>query len=88
MLLDAFELADANQTKDLNNLLYTANLSPSDKVKQVTSIYDALGVKELALKEANNHTTIALKHLEELDADLNKKQHLKEFALQLLNREM
>jgi geranylgeranyl diphosphate synthase type II len=88
MLLDAFELADANQTKDLNNILYTANLSPSDKVKQVTAIYDALGVKELALKEANNHTTIALKHLEELDADLNKKQHLKEFALQLLNREM
>jgi geranylgeranyl diphosphate synthase type II len=88
MLLDAFELADENQTKELNNLLYSNTISNDDKVKQVTALYDLLGVKELALKEANKHTDIALKHLDELDAIHSKKNNLKEFALHLLNREM
>lgn len=88
MLLDAFELANEEQTKELNHLLYSKKNSTSEKVKQVTALYNTLGVKELAIKEANKHTDIALKHLEELKANDLKKQHLKEFALHLLNREV
>ena len=88
MLLDAFELANEEQTKELNNLLNSKEISSAEKVKQVTAIYNALGVKELAIKEANKHTDIALKHLDELDANSTKKNNLKEFALHLLNREM
>lgn len=88
MLLDAFELADEEQTKALNHLLYSKEISNSDKVKQVTALYNSLGVKELAVKEANYHTDIALKHLEELEANPSKKKDLKEFALHLLNREV
>jgi geranylgeranyl diphosphate synthase type II len=88
MLLEAFELANAEQTKTLNNLLYSGTMSATEKVKQVTALYNSLGVKELAIKEANKHTGIALKHLEELHADARKKNNLKEFALHLLNREV
>ena len=88
MLLDAFELANEVQTKELNHLLYSKEISNTDKVKQVTALYNTLGVKELAIKEANKHTDIALKHLEELDANTTKKNSLKEFALHLLNREV
>lgn len=88
MLLDAFELANEEQTKELNHLLYSKDISNADKVKQVTTLYNALGVKELAIKEANKHTDIALKHLDELEANASKKLHLKEFALHLLNREV
>lgn len=88
MLLDAFELANEAQTKELNHLLYSKDISNSDKIKQVTALYNALGVKELAIKEANKHTDIALKHLEELNANPTKKKALKEFALHLLNREV
>ncbi len=63
-------------------------VSNSEKVKQVTALYNTLGVKELAIKEANKHTDIALKHLEELEANTAKKNSLKEFALHLLNREV
>ena len=87
MLLDAFELANEEQTKELNHLLYSQEISNADKVTQVTALYNILGVKELAIKEANNHTEIALKHLDELDANADKKNNLKEFALHLLNRE-
>lgn len=88
MLLDAFELANEEQTKELNHLLYSKDISNADKVKQVTALYNTLGVKELAIREANKHTDIALKHLEELEANASKKLHLKEFALHLLNREV
>ena len=88
MLLDAFELANDKQTEELNYLLSSKEITNDEKVKQVTAIYNTLGVKELALAEANNHTDIALKHLSELDANTTKKEHLKAFALHLLNREM
>ncbi len=88
MLLDAFELANHRQTEELNYLLSSKEITSEEKVKQVTAIYNALGVKELALAEANKHTDIALKHLTELDANPSKKEHLKAFALHLLNREM
>lgn len=88
LLLDAFELANEEQTNQLNHLLYSKEISNSEKVKQVTAIYNLLGVKELAITEANTHTNIALKHLEELNANTAKKNNLKEFALHLLNREV
>jgi geranylgeranyl diphosphate synthase type II len=88
MLLKACELADETQTQKLNQLLTSKEISNSEKVKQVTDLYNLLGVKGLAVKEANKHTDIALKHLEELDANSSKKNNLKEFALQLLNREV
>jgi geranylgeranyl diphosphate synthase type II len=88
MLLDAFELANEAQTKELNNLLFSKEISNSEKVKQVTALYNTLGVKELAIEEANKHTDVALKHLEELEANTAKKNSLKEFALHLLNREV
>lgn len=88
MLLEAFELANKAQTKKLNELLYSGAISSAEKVKEVTALYNALGVKELAVKEANRHTDIALKHLDALHADPLKKNNLKEFALHLLNREV
>lgn len=88
LLLKAFELANEEQTKELNNLLYSKEISSTDKVKKVTDLYNTLGVKELAIKEANKHTDIALKHLDELIANPSKKNDLKAFALHLLNREV
>ncbi len=87
MLLKAFELANEEQTKTLIHLLSSNELSNTNKVTQVTELYNTLDVKGLAIKEANNHTDIALKHLEELEANSSKKNDLKTFALHLLNRD-
>lgn len=88
MLLDAFELANEAQTEELNKLLNNKHISASEKVEKVTALYNALGVKDLAIAEANKHTEIALKHLNELEANQTKKEQLKAFALQLLQREV
>ncbi len=86
LLLKALELANPDQLQQLQALCQMPNSLKDEKVKQVTALYLALNVKELALNEANKHTSIALQHLQEIEADEVKKDHLKAFALQLLNR--
>jgi geranylgeranyl diphosphate synthase type II len=86
LLLKAFELADSAQQKALRTLLSDKAITNSDKVSQVTALYDALHIKDIASREANLHTEVALKHLAEIAADATKKEHLKHFAENLLNR--
>lgn len=86
LLLKAFELADAAQQKALQALLNDKTIGNSDKVAQVTGLYNALGIKDIATREANIHTELALKHLAEINADAAKKDSLKHFAENLLNR--
>lgn len=87
LLLKAFSLADNLQQKQLSDLLKNNIISNPEKVLQVTAIYNQLNVKELSISEANKHTEIALSHLNQINADISKKEHLKAFALQLLSRE-
>jgi geranylgeranyl diphosphate synthase type II len=59
-----------------------------EKVSAITAIYNDLNIKEIATAEANAYTTIALKHLHEINANEEKKNMLKQFAFHLLNREI
>jgi geranylgeranyl diphosphate synthase type II len=85
-LLKAFELANGKERQILQALLSSKTISNADKVAEVTAMYDALNIKEIATREANLHTETALKHLAEIAADAAKKEHLKHFAENLLNR--
>lgn len=87
LLLNALALSNDLQKSQLLKLMSDNSVSPYDKVKQVTAIYDQLNIKTLSINEANKHTDIALSHLEKINASEIKKQHLKEFSLYLLNRE-
>lgn len=86
LLLKAFEMADATQQRTLKGLLENTAIANTDKIAQVTALYNSLGIKEIASNEANLHTDIALKHLAEIHADAAKKERLKQFAEDLLNR--
>ena len=88
LLLKAIELSNEEQSHLLKELLVETSINPAEKVKQVTAIYNQLGIKEIAEKEANIHTDIALQHLELLPVNKVKKEYLKSFALHLLNREV
>ena len=86
LLLKAFELASVDQNKSLSQLLQSSNMM--EKVEQVTKIYNDLNIKNIATKEANKYTEIALIHLKEIEANEDKKESLKQFAFHLLNREI
>lgn len=86
LLLKAFELANSRQKEQLTNLLNNQTISNADKVSEVTALYNTLGIKGIATREANIHTDVALKHLDDIEADSMKKEHLKQFASHLLHR--
>ncbi|MES2566317.1 MAG: polyprenyl synthetase family protein [Bacteroidota bacterium] len=87
LLLKAFELANESQHQNLNQYLNSKSISNEEKVKRITAMYDELNVKVMAIKEANQHTELALKHLNEVNSTDAKKNMLKSFALDLLKRE-
>lgn len=88
LLLKALELSNPNQLSKLQDLISNKTIDSVSKVSQVTDLYNQLLIKDIATKEANLHTEIALQHLAEVDAKQLKKQQLKEFAMHLLNRDL
>ncbi|MFO0321961.1 MAG: polyprenyl synthetase family protein [Bacteroidota bacterium] len=84
LLLKAFELSSLEQKAQLNNLLKLSD--DVTKVKLVTAIFNDLNIKQIATEEANKYTSLALTHLEKIKANDAKKESLKQFAFQLLNR--
>ncbi len=86
LLLKAFELANKTQRDQLTKALELPALSGEIKIKQVKTIFDELGIKQLVQQEADKHTTIAINCLNELNINTDKKQNLKQFAYDLLNR--
>ncbi|MBS1637230.1 MAG: polyprenyl synthetase family protein [Bacteroidetes bacterium] len=88
LLLEAFEKADGKQKERLKALLNMPATQATEKVNGVMALYDELGIRELALKEADSHTQNALQHLDLLEVDAEKKNHLRQLALHLLAREV
>lgn len=88
LLLKAFELANPQQKEELHKLLQVTTGNLNDKVAKVTAIYNQLNIKQIATSEADKFTNIALEHLSKINANTEKVENLKTFALQLLNRQM
>src|SRR5690606_6972003 len=86
LLLKALELSDIKQKKELQKLLKLKEKDAEKKIKEVLEIYNALNIKKLSLQEADNRTKLALNFLDKIEAEKQKKENLKKFALELLNR--
>lgn len=88
LLIKAMELANENQKNSLIQLLLLTEKNAEEKIMGVLKIYNATNVKLICEEEAKQHTDIALSHLLKINVDANKKNELKLFAEQLLNRKM
>lgn len=86
LLLRAMELASSAQLKEIEQLL--AEKDPARKVKGMLGIYSDLNIKALCQEEADRHTQIAIGCLDKLETGTGKKEQLKRFALELLNRQI
>lgn len=85
MFLKAVELANEKQQKQLAKLLKTKDATK--KIEGVLEIYNDLKIKELCQIEADKHTAIAINCLAKVSANATKKESLKKFANELLNRQ-
>ena len=86
LMLTAFAEADAPTRKRLQTLLEDKAMAPEDKIREVLTLYNSLGVKEIAEREINAHFTKAMDSLASLEVGAERVEPLRELAQSLLGR--
>lgn len=85
LLLKALEMADATTRSKLNDLL-TDHSNPSEKISNVTAIYDALGVGAEVETAKQRHIMQAYTALDAIPVEMTRSAPLRELANALLSR--
>lgn len=86
LVIQALEAATGPQKEELTGWLKEENFDHKKKIKAVTSIFDALNVKEVTEKKIRNYYQQALTNLENLNRPEEQKTELFNFASFLMNR--
>ena len=87
MLINALRRADGEQYTQLTEWLGREKYDPQEKIQAVTALYDEIGIRPLAEAKINEYFEAALQSLEHVNLPAERKQPLRELALNLLNRE-
>ncbi|HNP49481.1 MAG TPA: polyprenyl synthetase family protein [Bacteroidia bacterium] len=87
LLLTALELADSINKAELNRWLSLKDFDPVEKVAAVKRIYESLNVRQRAEQEMEKFYLSAMRSFDLVDADKEKKNVLRQWALQLMQRE-
>lgn len=87
LLIKARELAKEENASELDRWLNNSDVLPKNKVNAITSIYDSLGVRNLAEAEMENYVRKALNSLDKITVENSRKELLRGFAEKLLIRE-
>jgi len=86
LLLKAFEISNENQKKQLRTL--SSEKDFTKKIEATLRLFNELNVKQFCEHEADKHTQTAITCLEKINANTDKKNNLKNFAFELLNRQV
>ena len=87
LLIKAKELANSQQKEELNNWLDLKQFDNTKKVEAVTSIYDALNIRQYAEEAMQTYADKAFEALDAINLAEAQKQYLRNFADGLLVRE-
>lgn len=86
MLIKALQLAEGNVAENLHVWLTKTSFDTSEKIRQVTEIYNQLGIRELCEKKMDACYEKALNELAKIEVPIEKKRQLKAYATLLMNR--
>lgn len=87
LLIEALELADEQQAKELRHWFSATNFDPKEKVAAVTGIYDQLNIRHQAWETMHQYADKAFAALDAISLPADSKQHLRHFADSLMVRE-
>jgi geranylgeranyl diphosphate synthase type II len=87
LLIKALELANAEQTAELNKWIAATEFDNQQKVEAITTIYSAVQVKQHAETTMHNYADKAFEALEKINLPEENKQYLRDFADGLMVRE-
>lgn len=86
MLINAFNLANAEQKQELQKWIDAVDYNAQDKIVAVTNLYNIIGIRQLCDKKINSYFESALNDLKQLNVSDDKKSNLKDFACSLMKR--
>ena len=88
LLLTAFDKADEKTRAELNALLNDPKIPANEKIENVKTVYNQLGVSDAAQQAMDNYYQQAMTHLSNVSlSDYSRKAGLEKFAVKLLKRE-
>lgn len=87
LLITALQLAKGQEKQRLDKWLSITDFDKDEKVKQVTDIFDNLGVRHLTEQKIGEYFDVSRKCLESLHVVPEKKHELAAFMDYLINRE-
>lgn len=88
LYLKALELSSENDCNQLKHLFSINPKNTKAKIETVKQIYDQYNIKSIASKRIGDYQQKALKCLDKLILDKNKKQKLTDFAEELMQRKV
>lgn len=87
LLIKALELAEDPEKESLNKWLSADNYDPQEKVKQVTKVYEKLGIQQLAEQKMNEFFERGFLNLASIELEKERKSTLHQFTNYLINRD-
>ncbi len=87
LLLKALELANSEQSRQLNDWIEKKDFDAQEKVEAVKHIYNEIGIHELTMEKMNEYFKKGFDALGEIKVAEEKKKPLIEFTDYLINRD-
>ena len=87
LLIQALHRSDPRQLKELMSWLHAKDYNPQEKIKAVTSLYDALNIRSLCEERISYYTQLAEISLDKVKVAKDKKQPLLREMNKLMFRE-
>lgn len=88
LYLTALNNGSKNEVDELIDLYFNNNINEKNKVEKVKSIFEKSGAVKITKEKIEKYTKKALSVLESLSIDEYKKNELKNFGIELMNRKV
>lgn len=88
LVLKSYELANATQRHDLQQLMTTTALDEKEKIDAVKNIFKVLKIREEAETLMNQYLKIAFENIDQTPLSIEKKNYLKTWANDLMERQV
>ena len=87
MLINAMNRADSRQRAELTRWIEATTFDRQEKVAAVTQLYDEIGIRQLCQEKINYFFHEAGRYLQQVSVADERKEQLRRYTAQLMNRE-
>lgn len=87
MLINAFNLANAEQKKELEKWVNAQDFDREEKVEAVTRLYNEIGIDKLAQEKIAYYFENSKKYLDAVKVDAARKEELRNYAQKMMKRQ-